>query len=86
MTVAANVGFGVHLAGFFLEAANKHHLVIVVEKRFAVFSPRYRGRGLLIDRSRIMRTRLLFAFRFQDVPDPFLSRASATKSSEAQTF
>ena len=38
VAIAADTGFGVHFAGFFLEEANERHLVVVVEQCAAVFT------------------------------------------------
>src|SRR5579872_2594954 len=78
MAIAANLGPVIHFTSFFLKAAYKHHLVIVVQQRIAILTFRQWLSSLLADRCRALRIRLLFAFRIQDTPDPFLSKAGRT--------
>ena len=87
VAIAAYAGFGIHFTDFFLKTANKNHLVIVVEECIAVFSLRERRRRMFLNRCRALRIRLLFTFRFQDVPDPFLSETpTGSRSGEALPY
>ena len=78
MAIPANFGFGIHLPGFFLEAAHKNHLVIDVQECITIFPLGEWRICLFAHRWCVTRIRLLFAFRVHSVPDPFLSRAVVT--------
>jgi hypothetical protein len=76
MAVATDACLCVHFAAFFLKVADKHHLIIIIQERRAVFLLGNGGRFLIAGRCPVTRMCLLFAVRVQVLFDPFCQTVS----------